>query len=288
MRRRILVLVGIVSVVLLAVAAAFPVAAYMGEHSSRPPNQPTSESATSSPPSQPTIATISLAQARTSFTQYLNQLGYDNLKISEVMQFSNQFYAEAVDSQSGAGAFEMVMDLNGSNVYPEPGPTMMWNTTYGGMFGSQGSALRENMRGYGMMGGCQHGYNDDSGSTSANDYGHGMMGGQGRRSNAAATPNSSTDEGWCGGNAYMGYHPETSAQLDQPLTSQTAQARVQSWLDQNHAGSTAADATAFPGYFTFHTEVNGEITGMLSIQSSTGAIWEHVWHGTFVAMDTAS
>ncbi len=279
MRRRILILVGVVSVVLLAVAAAFPVAAYMGEHSSRP---------ATSPPSQSTDATISLAQARTSFTQYLNKLGDNNLKISEVMQFSNQFYAEAVDSQTGAGAFEMVMDLNGGNVFPEPGPTMMWNTTYGAMFGSQGSALRENMPGYGMMGGCQHGYNDDSDSTSGSGYGPGMMGGQSRRSNAAATPNSTTDDGSCDGNAYMGYHPETSAQLDQPLTAQTAQSRVQSWLDQNHPGATAADVTAFPGYFTFHTEVNGEISGMLSIQSSTGAIWEHVWHGTFVAMDPAS
>ncbi len=265
-----MLVVGVATVALLALAAAIPVAAHMGPWSN------------TSSPSQSSGTTISLAQAKTNFEQYLQKLGYDNLSISEVMQFSNQFYAEAVDTTTGTGAFEMVMSLDGQYVSPEPGPTMMWNTTYSPMFGDQGAGLRSGMPGYGMMGGGS-GYGMMSGG-----YGHGMMAGSdhgydmmgGSSASASGTPTA--------GGTMMGYYPETATQLDQPLTAETAQARVQSWLDQNRPGVTATDATAFPGYFTFHTDVNGKITGMLSIQSSTGAIWEHVWHGDFVAMDAGT
>ncbi len=300
-----MIVIGIVSVVLLAVAAVVPVAARMGAHSNHPAStQATSAPAATTSASQSALTAISLTQARSDFTQYLNQLGYSHLKVGQVMQFSNQFYADAVDSQTGAGAFEMVMNLNGGDVYPEPGPTMMWNTTYSPMYGSQGANLRQHMPGYGangntgygygmmgasgygygMMGGCDDG--DDNGSAAG--HGYGMMGGYGHQGDTAATPGSSTGYGWCDGDQAEGYYPGSGTPLNQPLTAETARARVQSWLDQNHPGVNATDATAFPGYFTFHTMQNGKITGMLSIQSSTGAIWQHVWCGDFVAMDPAS
>ena len=278
MRRPILIVAGIVSIMLLTAAIAIPVAAHVGTHRSGPArDQATATSTTAATAGQATADTLTLAQAKQNFSQYLQNLGYDNLNVSEVMQFSNQFYAEAVETKTGAGAFEMVMNLNGQSITPEPGPTMMWNTRYSPMFRDQGTDFRNGIpgSGYGMMGGS-YGYGMMTGG-----YGYGgesgMMGGY--VDSANGTP---TDYG-----SPMGYHPETATTLDQPLTAETAQEGVQSWLDQNRPGVTATDATAFPGYFTFHTEQNGKITGMLSIQSSTGAIWEHVWHGTFVDMQPA-
>lgn len=258
MRRRLLRVMVIATVGLLAAVAAVPVAAYMG----------VGFGATNFVQSSGTA--ISLADAKASFAQQLQRQGYDNLAISEVMQFSNQFYAEAVDTTTGAGALELVMNLNGQSIRPEPGPMMMWNTTYSPMFGTNGGALRTGMMngagGYGAMAG--------SGKSGMMGNASGMMG---------------TGSGMMGSaSGMMGYHPETATTLAQPLTAATAMTTAQTWLNTNRPGVTATDTTAFPGYFTFHTEQNGKITGMLSVQSSTGAIWEHVWHGDFVAMDPAS
>ena len=36
----------------------------------------------------------------------------------------------------------------------------------------------------------------------------------------------------------------------------------------------------FPGYYTFHTaDTNDNTTGMLSVNSNTGEVWYHNWHG---------
>ncbi len=61
------------------------------------------------------------------------------------------------------------------------------------------------------------------------------------------------------------------------------------WLASNHPGETVpADAvheTAmghFPGYYSFDTTYKGKTYGMLSVNASTGAVWYHGWHGTFL------
>jgi hypothetical protein len=59
---------------------------------------------------------------------------------------------------------------------------------------------------------------------------------------------------------------------------------AQAWLDARHAGLTAADATAFPGYYTLHTGKNGMIAGMMSVNAASGTVWYHTWHGTFITM----
>jgi stress response protein YsnF len=41
----------------------------------------------------------------------------------------------------------------------------------------------------------------------------------------------------------------------------------------------------FYGYYTLHTEKDGEITGMLSVNGYSGEIWYHSWHGPFIAME---
>ena len=205
-------------------------------------------------------ATITMQQARDRVTQFLGQAGLVDLKAGEVMQFSNQFYVEVMGPASGTGAFEMLVSLDGQGVHPEP--TLMWNTQYNPMVGTSGAGLHQGMMsgaygygGNGMMGGGQ---------------GYGMMGGRGANGSGP------------------GYQPNTGSQLTQPLNPETALTRVQSWLDQNRPGVSAADPTAFPGYFTFHTMQAGKITGMVSVQVTTGAIWEHTWHGSFVAMDSGA
>ncbi|MCO6453059.1 MAG: PepSY domain-containing protein [Caldilineales bacterium] len=74
------------------------------------------------------------------------------LEVKEVMEFEHNFYAEIVESDSGIGAFEILIDPVSGFVHPEPGPNMMWNTKYGmhsGFGGMMGRFMGE------MMGGWQ-------------------------------------------------------------------------------------------------------------------------------------
>ena len=60
---------------------------------------------------------------------------------------------------------------------------------------------------------------------------------------------------------------------------------AQQYLDRAYPGVDAGDeADAFYGYYTIHTEVDGEVAGMLSVHGETGQVWLHSWHGTFIAM----
>ncbi|HET9017677.1 MAG TPA: hypothetical protein VFN57_18895 [Thermomicrobiaceae bacterium] len=260
MRRSVGLMIGGVLVVgLLGLAVALPVAARgmwgLGLGPSRTVATPG--------------ATVTMAQARDRATRYLSQVGLGNLEAGPVMQFSNQFYVAVVDPATGSGALELRVSLDGQVVWPEP--TMTWNTQYNPMFGSAGPAPR----GYGMMGE----YGSGSG---ADGYGYGMMGGSGAYGNAG------DGDGMMGGVWGNGYQPGAGSPLATPLTSDTALTRAQAWLAQNQPGVTAADPTAFPGYFTFHTLAGGKITGLISVQASTGAVWQHGWAGGFVAMDAGT
>lgn len=55
------------------------------------------------------------------------------LELAEVMQFSNHFYAQAREVETGQGAFEFLIDPQTGVVIGEPGPNMMWNLRYGMM-----------------------------------------------------------------------------------------------------------------------------------------------------------
>ena len=55
------------------------------------------------------------------------------------------------------------------------------------------------------------------------------------------------------------------------------------WLTKNGSRQKAeSDGRAFPGYFTLDTTLNGKTAGMLSVNATTGTVWYHGWHGTFV------
>lgn len=90
---------------------------------------------------------LSIADAETAVTNYLTTLNDENLSLGEIMIFDNHAYAQIMNSETGQGAFEVLVDPTTRNVFPEPGPNMMWNTEYGMMSGGN----------YGMMGGGQYG-----------------------------------------------------------------------------------------------------------------------------------
>jgi len=225
---------------------------------------------------------VSLTQVRTRAEQYLSDNQYSGLKVGEVMQFSNQFYAEVLNTQTGQGAFELLIGLDGQGVHPEP-QSMMWNTDYSLIAGVPGIGLQQmmnagtgpsNMMGAGAMA------SDHSATTMP--YAHEMFG-----SDHGSMMNGVGISG-IGSGSMMGYHSETALQLTAPLSTDAALQRAQTWLDQNRSGVTASNPTQFPGYVTVDLEQGGKIVGMLSVQSATGTIWEHVWHGNYIATDTGS
>jgi hypothetical protein len=77
--------------------------------------------------------------------------GDRNLEITELMAFSDNFYAQVREKDSGRYALELLIDPYSGEVFPEMGPNMMWNTRYGTMGGvrEMGSMMG---RGYDVSG----------------------------------------------------------------------------------------------------------------------------------------
>lgn len=199
-----------------------------------------------------------IADARQRAQAFADRLG---LKVAEVMQFTNNYYAR-LDDKSGKPATEVLVDPATGNTSLEYGPAMMWNTRYGMTGGRFNSGMMRgiidgNGTGSGMMGG-----NGIRGGTSG-----GMMNGAGMMGSAGGptwTPSSGTVTG--------------------PVSSQQAIALADRWLAQRDPSLSVPDADAFPGYYSMEIERSGKIVGMLSVNASSGAIWNHWWHGDFVAI----
>lgn len=86
---------------------------------------------------------ITLDQAVKATEQYLANYGNSDLTLTEVMEFSDNFYAEIKEQSTDVHAFEVLIDRYTGVVYPEPGPNMMWNTRYGHMGGMMGGWRRQ-------------------------------------------------------------------------------------------------------------------------------------------------
>jgi hypothetical protein len=91
---------------------------------------------------------------------YVASLGYPDLAVKEIMEFQYNYYFIVYEKSTGIGAFEGVIEkgvgLSGMGgmmgvIHPEQGPSMMWNTKYGGMMGG-GWGQGGGMMGPGMMG----------------------------------------------------------------------------------------------------------------------------------------
>ncbi|HEY3410523.1 MAG TPA: hypothetical protein VGK53_20320 [Propionicimonas sp.] len=59
------------------------------------------------------------------------------------------------------------------------------------------------------------------------------------------------------------------------------------WLQANAAGETVGSTDVYPGHYTMDTVSGGNTVGMLSVNATTGAVWYHTWHGTFIAKEDA-
>ena len=206
-----------------------------------------------------------IAEARIDAQRFADQLG---LKTGEVMQFANNFYVLLVDAQ-GKPATEVLVDPETGAVTLEYGPAMMWNTRYGMMRGTSSGGhggMMGSGSGGGMMGGSGGGMMGGSTTTTGMMGGSGMGGMMGRYGgNPNWTPSSGTVTG--------------------PVTVTEAQKLADQWLAGQGNGQSAAQPDVLPGYFTFHVLKAAKITGMLSVNEQTGAVWYHWWHGAFVAME---
>jgi hypothetical protein len=76
---------------------------------------------------------------------------------------------------------------------------------------------------------------------------------------------------------------------DEPARVDPEEARriAQQWAGSRD-GVSVAQPEAFPGYYTLHTLRDERIDGMLSVNSQTGAVWYHGWHGEFQDMSEGS
>jgi len=75
----------------------------------------------------------------------------------------------------------------------------------------------------------------------------------------------------------------------QPMVVSTDQATklALNWLAQNQPGATTEAPDTFYGYYTLHVMQGGKVTGMLSVNGYSGAVWSHTWHGAFIQMKQA-
>ncbi len=77
--------------------------------------------------------------------------------------------------------------------------------------------------------------------------------------------------GW-GGRGMMGRSWGPPPQGQPTVDAARAQQLAQQWLDRYQPGSGTEMPVAFPGYFTLHTTKDGSITGMLSVNASSGQV----------------
>ncbi len=89
------------------------------------------------------LPTLSVEEAKQAAENYVQTLGLSGLEVSEVMIFDNGGYAIVSETQTGLGAFELLIDPITKIAYPEHGANMMWNQKYGvlthyGMMGRRG------------------------------------------------------------------------------------------------------------------------------------------------------
>jgi hypothetical protein len=72
------------------------------------------------------------------------------------------------------------------------------------------------------------------------------------------------------------------------VTVEQAKTYAQQYLNSYLAGTTVGDVTTFSGHYTIEVLNNATPYGMLSVNSFTGQVWYHNWHGAFIAEQTVS
>jgi hypothetical protein len=77
------------------------------------------------------VTPLTVDQARASAEAFIQSLDLKGLEAGEVMIFDNNAYVTVKESETGLGAFELLVDPSSQVAYPEYGPNMMWNLKYG-------------------------------------------------------------------------------------------------------------------------------------------------------------
>lgn len=111
----ILIAVAVVMIALVATAAVI----FLGNQLGNPASNQTPSNG------------VSLDQATTEAQSYLSKVGYTNLEVGMMQEYSNMYYAQVIEKNNGTGAFELMVNKTTGLVTPMQGPTMMWNTKYG-------------------------------------------------------------------------------------------------------------------------------------------------------------
>ena len=81
----------------------------------------------------PASTSANLTTAAAIAQNYVARIGNPNLAVTHVAEYTQGFYVQVTETNTGAGAFEIVVNKATGAVTAEPGPTMMWNTKYGVM-----------------------------------------------------------------------------------------------------------------------------------------------------------
>lgn len=154
---------------------------------------------------------ISIDEAAAYAEEYVSQLDAD-LKVVEVMEFSQNFYVVVVEGDTEMGAMELLIDPQSGRVSTEIGPNHMWNSKYGRMRWSV----------------------DDT--------------------------------------------------VSNTVSMEEAVKLAQAALDAEFKGAVVEpDGIEFYGYYSFDYKIDDQVAGMLSVNGTSGQVWFHNWHGTFIA-----
>ena len=225
-------------------------------------------------PTGATSTPLTIDQAADAAQRYLGDYGNPDLKVREVVEFTNNFYVRVVEQSTNSGAFELLVNRSSGEVTSEPGPNMMWNNKYGAYsFGDGNDGMMED----GSMGGMHDGMMDGSGGSM--DGGSSMM----------QTGSDMLDGGTCGmmgntgGQANANASTNGGATTDMPVKKAEARDRAQKYLDTQFLGARAGEPDTYYGYYTVKMEKDGRIFGILSVNGYYDQFWYHAWLGVFLS-----
>ncbi len=75
----------------------------------------------------------------------------------------------------------------------------------------------------------------------------------------------------------------SAANENNQITLEQAKEYAQNALDNQVSGAEIeGHGLSFYGYYTFDYQIDGKISGMLSVNGNTGKVWFHSWHGKFL------
>lgn len=89
---------------------------------------------------------VSMNQAIEILRQWLAAHHLDGLVLDEVEAYTQNYYGQFKEQSTGRGAIQMLVDRYSSQIMPEMGPNIVWNTKFGQMM------MGEMMNGMGMGG----------------------------------------------------------------------------------------------------------------------------------------